>query len=408
MRIKSVIRVLAASCLGAAPVACSTPPRKTGVVETNMQVADINGMSDVRFVPSIADGIQAYLNELKVVAPKRDHYGTGAAHYLSLSGGGDNGAFGAGLLAGWTQQGTRPEFDQVVGISTGSLIAPFAFLGSDYDQQLQEVFTTIKPSDIYTQRRLLSIIFNDGLADNTPLLRLIEKNITGDLLEKIAIEYEKKGRLLLIGTTNIDNGQLVIWNMGKIAALRTPASASLFHHVMLASAAVPGLFPPELFDATVGGVEFDELHVDGGLAVQLYLYPAAVSKQAVAQGLLKPRQRSAYIIRNASITVGHEDTERNGIDVLNRSYKKIIQSQGVGNLYQIYQIAHRDKVDFNLAFIGDDFKAKHPAEFDQMYMQSLFRYGYDKAVQGYPWGKTPPGYEQSTEQDIKAQNGKQK
>lgn len=392
--------LLCLCCVGI--VACSATPRKPAVSDLNTQAVQINGMSGIRFVPSTKTGIDAYLNEMNVVVPKRGNSPERSSNYLSLSGGGDNGAFGAGLLAGWTQQGSRPEFDQVVGISTGALSAPFAFLGSRYDDRLKQVFTKTTPADIYSDRSLVSVLMGDSLADNTPLFNLIQKTIDTEMLENIASEYENKGRLLLLGTTNIDTGQLVLWNMGKIAAQRSESSARLFHRIMLASAAVPGVFPPSLFEASLHGEHYHELHVDGGLSVQIYLYPAAVSRAALATGLVKPRKRQAYIIRNATISVEHTNTEISSLGVLSKSYKKILQAQGVGNLYQIYQITNRDKVGFNLAFIGDDFKAPHPAEFDRDYMQALFDYGFNKAVAGYPWGKSPPGFDHSTKEDIEA------
>lgn len=396
----TAIGLLIILCFGM--VACGSTPRKNAIVDSNIQAASIDGMADIRFIPSTKAGVNAYLDELKAIVVKRGGDGTRSSNYLSLSGGGDNGAFGAGLLSGWSKLGTRPEFDQVVGISTGALAAPFAFLGSGYDDRMKQVFTTTTPADIYTNRGLVSVMLGESLADNTPLLNLIKKSIDAEMMESIAIEYETKGRMLLLGTTNIDTGQLVIWNMGKIASLRTDASTSLFHRVMLSSAAVPGVFPPTLFDATLDGREYHELHVDGGLSVQIYLYPAAVSKIALDTGVIKPKSREAYIIRNASISVEQTNTELSTLGVLSKSYKKLLQSQGVGNLYQIYQISKRDKVGFNLAFIGDDFKAAHPTEFDREYMQALFDYGFNKAVHGYPWGKSPPGFDQSTREDIDA------
>lgn len=382
---------------------CSTVERKPPINVSNIQAAKIDQLDSIRFIPSTSEGINAYLNELRIITPKRAN-SPHPSNYLSLSGGGDNGAFGAGLLSGWTANGSRPEFDQVVGISTGALVAPFAFLGSEYDNQLREVFTSIGPRDIYNNRSLVSALFGDSLADNSPLFFLIEKTIDRKMLDHIAAEYQSNGRLLLIGTTNIDTGQLVIWNMGKIASERSEQASNLFHRIMLASAAVPGVFPPQLFDASIDNQQFHELHVDGGLSVQIYLYPAAVSKKAIESGLLKTRERQAFIIRNAPIAVDQAKTSVNSLDVLNRSYKKIIQAQGVGNLYQIYQIANRDNVGFNLAFIGDDFKMDHPAEFDKAYMEALFDYGYQKAMNGYPWSKNPPGLENSTQEDIALQS----
>ena len=381
--------------------ACGNSTRKSAIPDAQLQSASISGMEDIRYVPSTKAGVKSYLQEIKTAVAKRPQDPSRQTNLLALSGGGDNGAFGAGLLVGWTQRGDRPMFDQVTGISTGALIAPFAFLGSDYDQSLQTLFTQVSPDDIYRERGKLGVLFNDALADASPLKSLIDKTVDTIMLKRIADEYQKRGRLLLIGTTNIDSGSLVLWNMGRIAAIGTPDSAALFRNVMLASAAVPGAFPPVLFDAEVDGREYHELHVDGGLAAQVYLYPSAVSKAAIQSGVIKSRKREAYIIRNARLSIGWEETERNGLGVLNRSYKKIVQSQGLGNLYQIYEIARRDKVGFNLAYIGNDFEAAHPAEFDKAYMNALFQYGYEKSLKGYPWQHMPPGLENSSEEDLK-------
>lgn len=381
--------------------ACGNSTRKSAIPDAQLQSAAISGMEDIRYVPSTKAGVKSYLQEIKTAVAKRPQDPSRQTNLLALSGGGDNGAFGAGLLVGWTQRGDRPMFDQVTGISTGALIAPFAFLGSDYDQSLQTLFTQVSPDDIYRERGKLGVLFNDALADASPLKSLIDKTVDTIMLKRIADEYQKRGRLLLIGTTNIDSGSLVLWNMGRIAAIGTPDSAALFRNVMLASAAVPGAFPPVLFDAEVDGREYHELHVDGGLAAQVYLYPSAVSKAAIQSGVIKSRKREAYIIRNARLSIGWEETERNGLGVLNRSYKKIVQSQGLGNLYQIYEIARRDKVGFNLAYIGNDFEAAHPAEFDKAYMNALFQYGYEKSLKGYPWQHMPPGLENSSEEDLK-------
>ena len=381
--------------------ACGNSTRKSAIPDAQLQSAAISGMEDIRYVPSTKAGVKSYLQEIKTAVAKRPQDPSRQTNLLALSGGGDNGAFGAGLLVGWTQRGDRPMFDQVTGISTGALIAPFAFLGSDYDQSLQMLFTQVSPDDIYRERGKLGVLFNDALADASPLKSLIDKTVDTIMLKRIADEYQKRGRLLLIGTTNIDSGSLVLWNMGRIAAIGTPDSAALFRNVMLASAAVPGAFPPVLFDAEVDGREYHELHVDGGLAAQVYLYPSAVSKAAIQSGVIKSRKREAYIIRNARLSIGWEETERNGLGVLNRSYKKIVQSQGLGNLYQIYEIARRDKVGFNLAYIGNDFEAAHPAEFDKAYMNALFQYGYEKSLKGYPWQHMPPGLENSSEEDLK-------
>jgi predicted acylesterase/phospholipase RssA len=174
------------------------------------------------------------------------------ANFLAVSGGADDGAFGAGLLNGWTEAGSRPEFKLVSGVSTGALIAPFAFLGPAYDPQLRAVYTDVKPDDIYEERSMVMAVFQDALADTAPLFRLISRHLNGDFVAAIAREYGK-GRLLLIGTTNLDVQRPVIWNIGAIAASGKPGAIELIRKILLASAAAPGMFPPVMIDRCRGG-----------------------------------------------------------------------------------------------------------------------------------------------------------
>jgi hypothetical protein len=148
------------------------------------------------------------------------------ARFLAISGGGDNGAFGCGLLVGWTEAGDRPECQVVTGVSTGALIAPFAFLGPAYDKQLHDLYTTISPDDIFTDRGLVGGIFDDAMSDTTPLWNLISKYVDEPLMAAIAREYQK-GRLLLIGTTDLDAERANIWNIGAIAASGHPGALDL-------------------------------------------------------------------------------------------------------------------------------------------------------------------------------------
>ena len=164
------------------------------------------------------------------------------SNLLAISGGSDSGAFGAGLLVGWTAAGTRPEFKLVTGVSTGALTAPFAFLGADWDAKLTTVFTTIKQPDIFTKRGITAAIFDDALADTTPLWKLVSHYVNQDMMAAIAREYAR-GRLLLIGTTDLDARRPVIWNIGAIAASGQPGSLDLFRKILLASAAIPAFFP---------------------------------------------------------------------------------------------------------------------------------------------------------------------
>ena len=166
------------------------------------------------------------------------------AHFLALSGGGDDGAFGAGVLCGWTAHGDRPQFKLVTGISTGALIAPFAFLGSSYDDTLRHLYTSITSEDIFRMKSLLTVLWRDSIADTAPLARQLEHYVDEALLAEVAAEH-KKGRRLIIGTTQLDAQRLVLWNMGAIAASGDPEAIKLFRKIMLTSASIPAAFPPQ-------------------------------------------------------------------------------------------------------------------------------------------------------------------
>jgi predicted acylesterase/phospholipase RssA len=161
---------------------------------------------------------------------------------LAISGGGENGAFGAGLLVGWTAAGARPVFKGVTGISTGALTAPFAFLGSAYDDKLREVYTTITGKDVLESRGIYGVLFQDSMADNAPLRKTVAKYVDQAMLDAIGKE-SKKGRILLIGTTNLDAMRPVIWNIGAIANSGQPDRLKLVQDILVASAAIPGAFP---------------------------------------------------------------------------------------------------------------------------------------------------------------------
>lgn len=374
-------------------VGCSVLERKSAVPAQSLAKAQIAGLPSVRYLISTQAGVDAMVNDVIALEKSRGKNAfTGDANYLALSGGGDDGAFGAGLLVGWTKQGSRPSFNLVTGISTGALIAPFAYLGKDYDPILQQVYTSIKPSDVYIERSILSGIFSDGLADSSPLYQLISKNVDAGFLKKIAYEYETNGRWLLIGTTNIDAGQPVIWNMGRIASIGTPASLELFRRIMLASASIPGAFPPVMFDFLLDEQVFQEMHVDGGASTQVFLYPSSAAAKAKELGIERRANRQVFIIRNSRLDPRWNETERRTLSVAGRAISQLIQTQGIGDLYRIYNTAINDQLGFNLAYIGSDFNEPHNEEFDTKYMNALFQYGYAQAIKGYPWSKHPPGF----------------
>jgi predicted acylesterase/phospholipase RssA len=312
-------------------------------------------------------------------------------NYLAISGGGANGAFGAGLLGGWTAAGTRPEFTMVTGVSTGALSAPFAFLGPAYDAQLKEVYTTIKTSDIARKRNVITAPFSDSVATTEPLQGLLKKYITPSLLEAIAREHQQ-GRRLFIGTVNIEAGRPVIWNIGAIAASNKADKVQLIHKILLASAAIPVAFPPVSIPVEAGGATYDELHVDGGTGSQVFVYPAEVDWRIVTRKLKVKGDPRVWVIRNSFLEPDYQGIKRNIVPIGKRTIASLIRTQGIGDLYQIYALARRDGSDFNLAYIPSSFTVESLEEFDPEYMKQLYDLGYSMAAKGYPWKKGPPGF----------------
>lgn len=316
---------------------------------------------------------------------------------LALSGGGGDGAFGAGLLCGWSEAGTRPQFKLVTGISTGALIAPFAFLGPSYDNRLKEAYTTVSDKDIYTGHNPLAILLSVinirplmAMASTKPLADLLKQLIDAKMLDDIAAAYHK-GRRLIVGTTQLDAQRLVIWDMTAIAASTYPHKLELFRKILLASASIPAAFPPQFFTVVAGGQEYQEMHCDGGVEAEVMLYEEAIKPFTVAGH----RDRKLYIIRNQHVYPQWEYVKPDLKYIASRGIDSLLKSQGVGDLYRIYVYTQRDDIDYNLAYIPRDFPGKPTSEFDKAYMNQLFAYAYNLAKNGYPWSKYPPDFSPS-------------
>ncbi len=379
---------------------CATPPRQPAVPEKLQNQAQVPGLEKVRYrlgnPDDIAEmqreGIESIRREQAYLAASGHSGPLPPAVFLAISGGGDNGAFGAGLLNGWTVAGDRPAFKLVTGVSTGALTAPFAFAGPAYDATLKEVYTTISAKDILERRSLLAALTGDAMADNHPLWKLIAKYVDQALLDVIAAEYAK-GRLLLVGTTDLDARRAIIWNLSKIAASRDPKALELFRTLMVASAAIPGAFPPTMIDVEANGQPYQEMHVDGGATTQVFVYPPSFQvKEGARQFGLQQRERRAYVIRNSRLDPEWAQVERSTMTIAGRAISSLIHTQGIGDLYRIYLTTQRDGVDFNLAYIPDSFNTPHNEDFDTEFMRQLYAVGYEMAAKGYPWQKKPPGF----------------
>lgn len=314
------------------------------------------------------------------------------ANVLAISGGGSSGAFAAGLLNGWTARGDRPQFKAVTGVSTGALIAPFAYLGPDYDHVIHEVYTQVDTDDILTPRVPLAAIFDDALADNAPLWRLVSKYVNQELLDEIAAEY-RKGRILSIGTTNLDARRGVIWNIGFIANSGHPQALELVRKILVSSAAIPAAFPPVMIDVEVDGQMYQEMHVDGGCMAQVYLYPPTLKLRETIRPENRNRIRRAYIIRNSRVDPEWAETQRRTLGIAARAVESLIHSQGLGDLFRLYLTTQRDGLEFNVAWIPPTFRVPSREIFDPVYMTALYELGYQEALEGNPWHDQPPYFE---------------
>jgi len=391
------ILLAAGTCVTLSLTGCATLERLPAVPYAQAHQANILEIPDARFYVSDAQRILDVAQ--KAYQRRNQRTASSTRNFLAISGGGDDGAFGAGLLVGWSDRGDRPEFDVVTGVSTGSLSAPFVFLGRKYDVQLKDVYTETNAGMVFSQRApVLAAVASDAVSDTAPLRTLIASRLDDAMVRRIAEEYGK-GRLLFILTTNLDQGRPVIWNIGAIAASNNPKARDLIIDVLRASAAIPAFFPPVMIDVTVDGERHQEMHVDGGTVAQAFLYPPSFSIKLAAarigvdeKTLRMSRKRVAYVIRNGRFSRAEESVKLQTIAIAKEALSTMIASSGVNDTYRMYLIAKRDGVDFNLASIGDDFAVPYKGPFDQGYMQSLFAYGYEKGRAGYHWQKVPPGY----------------
>ncbi|MHC8286524.1 patatin-like phospholipase family protein [Pseudomonas sp. XS1P51] len=370
--------------------------RRDAVPPTLTEQALIPGIPDARYwldqdlTPFIRDVSQANLREAEALASAGlPNDILPLASMLAVSGGGDAGTFAAGIIAGWTLHGTRPVFKVVTGISAGALVAPFAYLGPEYDGFILRICHAIGPKDVFRSRNMLTRLASDGIADSKPLSRLIAKYVTAETLAAIASEYAK-GRLLMIGTTDLDSGRPVTWNMGAIATSQAPGALDLFRNIMVASMSIPGAVSPVMIDVEVNGLLFQEMHVDGGVITQVFLYPpgTVVALNRVTGARLRG-ERHFYVIRNGKLEPQWSGTKRRTLSIGGRAISALIQTQGISDLDRIYRIAQQDGADFNLAYIGADFDSSRNHKFDGEYMKRLFDYAFQLSAKGYPWHKSP-------------------
>jgi predicted acylesterase/phospholipase RssA len=372
-RPRELVRVRPRKVPSPPPLAAVNPkqlPPRTPFTAAEDATAVIPGIPDARFW---ADSTEDFENAL----PAKP------GPWLILSSGGEDGAFGAGILNGLTASGKRPDYAVVTGVSTGSLIAPFAFAGPKYDDALRDAFTKITSADVFEIG-----VTPESFVDTWPLKDLIAKEITPALLADIANQY-RAGRRLFIVTTDLDAERSVVWNMGAIAAHGGEQASNLFRDVLLASSSIPGAFPPTLINVESNGKHFAEMHVDGGVGGQFFVAPAAL--MAATSDYHLPATQLDIVV-DSGLQPDFEVVQRSTESILAQSVGLAVKVDTRLMLDRAYLLAKRSGIGFNVASIPPSFNAPSRGAFDPDYMKALFQTGYDMGKGAAPFGAAPPPY----------------
>ncbi|MGH8290708.1 MAG: patatin-like phospholipase family protein [Steroidobacteraceae bacterium] len=300
---------------------------------------------------------------------------------LVLSGGGAGGAFGAGALVGWTRRGTRPRFEIVTGVSAGALLAPLAFLGPAWDGRLVEAFSRADTRRLL-QSRWMGVFFGASMYRGASLARLVDKLVTPELLRAVA-RGAAEGRLLIVATTDLDREQTVFWNMGLIAAQGGPKALHLFREVIIASASVPGVFPPVMIPVVKHGQPFEEMHVDGAAIAPLFFVPDVA---AILPGEIKIfRGGHLYLLVNGQFRTRESTTREQTVSILKRSVAATLQGGLRAAVEIAYSFAERDQMRTQITEIPNAYPFGGALDFDPARMNALFEFGERCARTGRLW-----------------------
>lgn len=396
----SAVWIAALSCVLSAGCAQHTRLCMPCNLLTSQTTIDLNSTAETDPARERA-ALTGALERIKALQPANPDPQARKYNVLALSGGGSYGAFTAGLLNGWTATGERPCFDTVSGVSTGSLIATYAFLGSDYDDELREFYTTTTTDDIYHERFKPAVLWSSSYVKSEPLEKMIEKSITPQLVCKVAMAHAE-GRRLYIGTTNLDTGRLVIWDMGAIASSGKPDSLALYRKIVLASSSPPGFFPPVPIDVTVNDEVFTELHVDGGTTAQVFFRASMIpiDKSELSEGQRPLAGSRIYVIIAGKAFPDPKCVESKAVKIAGSSLGALTYAQTRNDLIRIYTLTMITGMEFRVATIPQNWPIHEDSmKFDQASMRSLYQRGYERAAANTEWADLPPvldASEQST------------
>lgn len=368
-------------CLCIFLVSCSTVSREEFEL-TQQESAEVVDFESVRF---FADDLEfAYRFAGHELPNDQDEEFT----ILALSGGAGAGAYGAGVLSGWSKSGKRPEFDVVTGVSTGALMAPFAFLGSKYDDDLIQVFTSGVAKELARVKFPISGLLSNSILKGAPLQRLVSKYVDLEFINEVA-QAHGHGRRLLVVTTNLDAQKSVIWDMGAIAESRNHAAVELFRKVLVASASVPAIYPAVRIPVMSDGERFEELHSDGGVIRQLFLVPDALLLDNELQSKMLQRKRTVFIIVNNEFSPQFEMVRDRTFSVASRAYATLLKSSTESTIKNAYSLALKGNIDFNMSYINTYVPYNALDPFNKDYMNKVFDLGFEKGLNNN-WIKQPP------------------
>jgi predicted patatin/cPLA2 family phospholipase len=390
--------VLALAAIGGATLGCQHPRQPGSPVAAGLHTNNLLDIPAQAEADQLTDAKQLFELAEKMKKQPTPEQIARRRSVLCLSGGGSYGAYSAGVLCGWTASGDRPgtngrpNFDVVTGISTGALIAPLAFLGPQYDDQVRKFYTTVEKKDIFKFHPVRGL-FSIALADNTPLSEILDRSITPQIIEEIAAEHHK-GRRLYIGTTELEGKRFVFWDIGEIACRGCPDDRELIKKIMLGSSAIPGFFPPSKIPVTVDGKPFVEKHGDGGTSASIFFRAPYVPPDQRKDGDLDLAGVDLYLIVAGKLYADAEPLKARSLSVAGSSVSTVIYAQTRGDLQRIFLVSVLSGMNYYLAAIPPEFPAPPSStEFSVGPMTEMFNEGYRLAMNGTVWRRTPPGVE---------------
>lgn len=359
--------------------ACTTVARREAPLLTSRDAAPAGFPREVMYVD---DGRQDYDGDAgRLLWRIRQSAAGGRINVLALSGGGSGVAFGAGALVGWTRSGTRPEFQIVTGVSAGALLAPLAFLGPSWDHTVAEAFSGAQTQHLM-QSRWIHAVFGASVFRGEPLVQLVDRYVTDDMLRAVAAE-SSRGRLLLVGTTDLDHERTVIWDMGRIAAEGGERGRRLFRDILVASASIPGVFPPVLIRVREGGLEFDEMHVDGSTTAPFFISPET--------GPMSPEELRAfegatvYVMVNGQLGGSTVTTPVRTVSIFRRGVDAALESSSRAAVEVALSVSNQAEMTLRVSEIPDDYPYTGWLDMGRANMGALFDFGARCAAQNGLW-----------------------